>query len=192
MSNTAGLKITATRIPEVLLVEPQVFGDSRGYFFESWHAQKYADQGLSAQFVQDNQSRSHRGVLRGLHYQLEQPQGKLVSVLAGSVFDVAVDIRLGSPTFGQWVGEELSAENHRQLYIPPGFAHGFCVLSDTADFYYKCTDYYAPQYEHGLLWNDADIGIAWPGDDFKVSEKDSNNRTLAALHDHLPVYRANL
>jgi dTDP-4-dehydrorhamnose 3,5-epimerase len=192
MSNTDGLKITPTRIPDVLLVEPQVFGDSRGYFFESWHAQKYADQGLNAQFVQDNQSRSHRGVLRGLHYQLQQPQGKLVSVLAGSVFDVAVDIRRGSPSFGQWVGVELSADNHRQLYIPPGFAHGFCVLSDTADFYYKCTDYYAPQYEHGLLWNDADIGIVWPGSEFIVSEKDRNSRTLAQLHDDLPVYRAGI
>lgn len=189
MNKPAGLKITPTRIPEVLLVEPQVFGDSRGYFLESWHAQKYAELGLEATFVQDNQSRSHQGVLRGLHYQLQQPQGKLVSVLAGSVFDVAVDIRRGSPSFGHWVGIELSADNHRQLYVPPGFAHGFCVLSSSADFYYKCTDYYAPQYEHGLLWNDPDIGIEWPGDGFAVSDKDQKNQTLAQLHDQLPVYR---
>ena len=189
MSNPPGLSITPTRIPEVLLVEPAIFGDSRGYFFESWHAHKYAQRGLAAQFVQDNQSRSSQGVLRGLHYQLQQPQGKLVSVLAGSVFDVAVDIRRGSPTFGQWVGVELSADNHKQLYVPPGFAHGFCVLSSSADFYYKCTDYYAPQYEHGILWNDRDIGIDWPGDDFAVSDKDSNNLSLAQLHDKLPIYQ---
>jgi dTDP-4-dehydrorhamnose 3,5-epimerase len=188
MNKTAGLKITPTSLPEVLLVEPQVFGDSRGYFFESWHAQKYADLGLDAVFVQDNQSRSHQGVLRGLHYQLQQPQGKLVSVLAGAVFDVAVDIRRGSPNFGQWVGVELSADNHRQLYVPPGFAHGFCVLSRSADFYYKCTDFYAPQYEQGILWNDPDIGIEWPGSDFTVSDKDRNNQTLARLGDRLPVY----
>ncbi len=190
MSNNSNLKITATRIPEVLLVEPQVFGDSRGYFFESWHGQKYAELGLTASFVQDNQSRSHKGVLRGLHYQLQQPQGKLVSVLSGSVFDVAVDIRLGSPTFGQWVGVELSAENHHQLYIPPGFAHGFCVLTASADFYYKCTDYYAPEHEHGILWNDPDIGIRWPGNTFNVSDKDSKNRKLAELRDYLPSYQA--
>jgi dTDP-4-dehydrorhamnose 3,5-epimerase len=190
MSNNSNLKITATRIPEVLLVEPQVFGDPRGYFFESWHGQKYAEQGLTASFVQDNQSRSHKGVLRGLHYQLQQPQGKLVSVLSGSVFDVVVDIRLGSPTFGQWVGLELSAENHHQLYIPPGFAHGFCVLSAVADFFYKCTDYYAPEHEHGILWNDPDIGIRWPGNEFNVSDKDSKNRTLAELREFLPTYEA--
>ena len=188
MNEPAGLKITPTRLPEVLLIEPQVFGDSRGYFFESWHAQKYAELGLDANFVQDNQSRSHQGVLRGLHYQLQQPQGKLVSVLAGAVFDVAVDIRRGSPRFGEWVGVELSADNHRQLYVPPGFAHGFCVLSPSADFYYKCTDFYAPQYEHGIAWNDPGIGIAWPGSDFTVSAKDSNNPTLAQLGDRLPLF----
>lgn len=139
------MKISPMSIPEVLLIEPDVFGDSRGFFMESWHRQKYAEAGLDVDFVQDNHSRSSRGVLRGLHYQLPQPQGKLIRVLTGSVFDVTVDIRCGSPTFGQWTGAELSEKNHRQIYVSPGFAHGFCVLSDTADFLYKCTDYYAPE-----------------------------------------------
>jgi dTDP-4-dehydrorhamnose 3,5-epimerase len=176
------------RIPEVLLIEPDVFGDNRGFFMESWHRKKYADAGLDVDFVQDNHSRSSRGVLRGLHYQLEQPQGKLVRAVTGAVFDVAVDIRQGSPTFGQWVGAELSEENQHQLYVPPGFAHGFCVLSDTADFLYKCTEFYAPEYEHGILWNDPDIGIDWPGRDFMISDKDANNRLLSEMDDKLPVY----
>ena len=182
------MKISSMKIPEVLLIEPDVFGDNRGFFMESWHRKKYADAGLDVDFVQDNHSRSSRGVLRGLHYQLEQPQGKLVRAVTGAVFDVAVDIRRGSPTFGQWVGVELSEENQHQLYVPPGFAHGFCVLSATADFLYKCTDFYAPEYEHGILWNDPVIGIDWPGRDFMISTKDANNELLSEMDDKLPVY----
>ncbi|HFD79169.1 MAG TPA: dTDP-4-dehydrorhamnose 3,5-epimerase [Gammaproteobacteria bacterium] len=182
------MKVTPMEIPEVLLIEPDVFGDRRGFFLESWHRKKYAAAGLDVDFVQDNHSRSGRGVLRGLHYQLQQPQGKLVRVVTGKVFDVAVDIRRGSPTFGRWVGVELSGDNHRQLYVPPGFAHGFCVLSDSADFLYKCTDFYAPEYEHGILWNDPDIGIDWPGADFQVSDKDAANRLLRDMGERLPVY----
>ena len=182
------MKITPARIPDVLIIEPDVFGDNRGFFMETWHAQKYAEQGLDVNFVQDNHSRSTKGVLRGLHYQLEQPQGKLVRVVTGRVFDVAVDVRRGSPTFGQWVGIELSGENHRQIYVPPGFAHGFCVLSDSVDFLYKCTDYYAPQHEQGILWCDPDIGIEWPGDNFRISEKDAGNALLKDMQDRLPVY----
>jgi dTDP-4-dehydrorhamnose 3,5-epimerase len=182
------MKITSTRIPEVLLIEPDVHADSRGYFMESWHRRKFSDQGLAADFVQDNHSRSARGVLRGLHYQLHQPQGKLVRVANGRVFDVAVDIRRGSPAFGQWVGVELSDENRRQLYIPHGFAHGFCVLSDTADFLYKCTAYYAPDDEHGIRWDDPAIGIDWPGENFIISDKDAANGLLDTLSGVLPVY----
>jgi len=183
------MKITPTRIPDVLLIEPDVFGDSRGFFMESWHKQKFAEQGLTAAFVQDNHSRSMQGVLRGLHYQLQKPQGKLVRVITGCVFDVAVDIRRGSPTFGQWVGAELSADNQHQFYIPPGFAHGFCVLSETADFLYKCTAYYAPQDEHGIMWNDPAIGIRWPDGDFVISEKDAANGLLKTMTEVLPVYQ---
>lgn len=182
------MKIIPTAIPGVILIEPDVFGDSRGFFMETWHAQKYAEAGLDIPFIQVNHSRSSQGVLRGLHYQLEQPQGKLVRVSHGAVFDVAVDIRKGSPTFGQWVGYELSGENFRQLYIPPGFAHGFCVLSESADFIYKCTDFYAPEYEHCIRWNDPDIGIKWPGDDFLVSEKDGQAALLKDLDEYLPIY----
>ncbi len=182
------MKIVPMRIPGVLLIEPDVFGDSRGFFMESWHKEKYAASGLDVDFVQDNHSRSGRGVLRGLHYQLEKPQGKLVRVVTGSVFDVAVDIRKGSPTFCQWVGMDLSEENQRQLYVPPGFAHGFCVLSETADFLYKCTEYYAPQDEYGISWEDPDIGIDWPNQDFLISDKDAGNRLLREMRDRLPVY----
>lgn len=184
------MKITPASIPEVLIIEPDVFGDSRGFFMETWNAEKYAEHGLDEVFVQDNHSRSQQSVLRGLHYQLERPQGKLVRVSSGIVFDVAVDIRKGSPTFGMWVGVELSGENFKQLYVPPGFAHGFCVLSETADFIYKCTSFYAPEYEHGILWNDPDIAIDWPGNDFMVSEKDANNELLKNMGDCLPVYKA--
>ena len=182
------MKITPPRLAEVLLVEPDVFADARGFFMESWHAQKYAQQGLDVSFVQDNHSRSARGVLRGLHYQLRRPQGKLVRVMSGSVFDVAVYIRKGSPSFGQWVGVELSGDNFRQLYVPPVFAHGFCVLSESADFLYKCTDFYAPQDEHGILWNDPAIGIDWPGEEFAISAKDAGNSLLRDIHDRLPCY----
>jgi dTDP-4-dehydrorhamnose 3,5-epimerase len=154
--------VTATAIPEVLLIEPKVFGDARGFFLESWNAKAFAAAGIPATFVQDNHSRSQRGVLRGLHYQLRQPQGKLVRVVAGEVFDVAVDLRRASPTFGRWVGDRLSAENKRVLWIPAGFAHGFLVLSDSADFLYKTTDYYAPEHERVIAWNDPDLAIDWP------------------------------
>ena len=157
------MQVIPTAIPEVLILEPKVFGDDRGFFFESFNARTFAQvTGVQSEFVQDNHSKSSRGVLRGLHYQIRQPQGKLVRVVAGEVFDVAVDIRKSSPTFGQWVGERISAENKRQLWIPEGFAHGFVVLSDSAEFLYKTTDYYAPEYERSLLWNDPDIGIGWP------------------------------
>jgi dTDP-4-dehydrorhamnose 3,5-epimerase len=157
------MKVTPTAIPDVLLIEPKVFGDARGFFFESFNENVFLQaSGLDLQFVQDNHSRSAKGVLRGLHYQIQQPQGKLVRVVRGAVFDIAVDIRRSSPTFGQWVGEELTEDNHRQLWVPPGFAHGFLVLSDSADFLYKTTDYYAPQFERCIAWNDATIGIEWP------------------------------
>ncbi len=184
------MKVIETALPGVLIIEPQVHGDARGFFVETWHARRYAEHGLPDHFVQDNHSRSSRGVLRGLHYQLQQPQGKLVRVALGEVFDVAVDIRRGSPTFGQWVGVRLSGENHRQFYVPPGFAHGFCTLSETADFLYKCTDYYHPQSEHGVLWDDPDIGIEWPDLDVRLSDKDRNNRRLCDLGDDLPLYEA--
>ncbi|WP_405237729.1 dTDP-4-dehydrorhamnose 3,5-epimerase [Lentisalinibacter orientalis] len=156
------MKFTPTAIPEVVVIEPDVFGDERGFFLESWQKKKFADAGITEEFVQDNHSRSVRGTLRGLHYQVRQAQGKLVRVTLGEVFDVAVDIRRGSPTFGQWVGETLSAENFRMLWVPAGFAHGFYVTSDIAEFQYKCTDYYAPEFERSILWSDADIGIGWP------------------------------
>jgi len=157
------MKVTATAIPEVLIIEPRVFGDARGFFYESFNQQAFNDAtGTDYQFVQDNHSRSGKGVLRGLHYQIEQPQGKLVRVVQGKVFDVVVDIRKRSPTFGKWVGVELSEENYRQMWVPPGFAHGFVVMSELADFLYKTTDYYAPEYERCIAWDDPDIGIEWP------------------------------
>ena len=154
-----------TSLPGVLLLEPKVFGDARGFFMESWNRQTFAEHGLELDFVQDNHSRSTKGVLRGLHYQLNNPQGKLVRVTSGAVFDVAVDLRRSSTHFGQWTGYELSAENQRMLWVPPGFAHGFLVLSDSADFMYKTTAYYAPQWDRGVRWDDPGIGIAWPLDD---------------------------
>ena len=157
------MKASATAIEGVLILEPKVFGDTRGFFMESYNRRTFADvSGLDIDFVQDNHSRSARGVLRGLHYQLRQPQGKLVRVAAGAVFDVAVDIRRASPTFGRWVGVELTAENQRQLWVPAGLAHGFVVLSESADFLYKTTDYYAPEHERCIAWDDAAIGIDWP------------------------------
>lgn len=166
------MNIVETKLSGVLIIEPFVYGDARGFFMETFSESRYAGAGISERFVQDNHSRSKRGVLRGLHYQTKNPQGKLVSVVRGSVFDVAVDVRLGSPTFGQWIGVELSDENHRQLYIPPGFAHGFCVTSESADFVYKCTNYYSPEHERGIRWDDPDIGIDWPAMDVLLSEKD--------------------
>ncbi|MGB7542558.1 MAG: dTDP-4-dehydrorhamnose 3,5-epimerase [Burkholderiales bacterium] len=156
------MKITPTRLPEVLLIEPEVFGDARGFFFESWNERAFEAAGIRARFVQDNHSRSAKNVVRGLHYQIRQPQGKLVRVISGEVFDVAVDIRRSSPNFGKWFGAKLSAENKAMLWIAPGFAHGFAVLSESAEFLYKTTDYWAPEFERSILWNDPDIGIAWP------------------------------
>ncbi|WP_323001163.1 dTDP-4-dehydrorhamnose 3,5-epimerase [Denitromonas sp.] len=157
------MQVIATDLPEVMIIEPKVFGDARGFFFESFNAKAFAEAtGVDLPFVQDNHSRSAQGVLRGLHYQIKQAQGKLVRVVRGSVFDVAVDVRRSSPNFGRWVGVELSEDNHRQLWVPPGFAHGFLVLSASADFLYKTTDYYAPEHERCVLWNDPAIGIDWP------------------------------
>lgn len=157
--------VTPTAIPEVLVLEPKVFGDARGFFFESFNARHFAEvTGLQVDFVQDNHSKSARGVLRGLHYQIERAQGKLVRAVQGSVFDVAVDMRKSSPTFGQWVGEILSADNYKQLWVPPGFAHGFVVLSESAEFLYKTTDYWYPEHERSLLWNDPTLAIDWPID----------------------------
>ena len=167
------MKVTETPLPGVLLIEPQVFGDARGFFMETYQADRYGALGIPRVFVQDNLSRSVKGTLRGLHLQEPKPQGKLVQVLAGAVFDVAVDVRRGSPTFGKWYGVELSEANKRQMWVPPGFAHGFCVLTDSADFLYKCTELYAPESERSVLWNDPDIGIAWPVQAPLLSKKDA-------------------
>jgi len=156
------MNVIETGLPDVLILEPKVFGDERGFFMESYNRQRFAELGLPTEFVQDNHSRSGRGVLRGLHYQIRQPQGKLVRVVRGAVYDVVVDLRRSSPTFGRWEGVELTEENKRMLWIPPGFAHGFLVLSDFADFLYKTTDFYAPEHERCLLWNDPALGITWP------------------------------
>jgi dTDP-4-dehydrorhamnose 3,5-epimerase len=175
------MKALPLAIPDVVLIEPKVFGDERGFFFESFNQARFEEAiGKSVQFVQDNHSRSVRNVLRGLHYQIQQPQGKLVRVVRGAVFDVAVDIRKGSPTFGKWVGVELSEDNHRQLWIPAGFAHGFLVTSDSAEFLYKTTDYYAPEHERCIAWNDPDIGIDWPIDQQpSLSAKDQQGLALS-------------
>ena len=168
------MKITPSEIPDVLIIEPNVFGDSRGFFFESYNEKEFMETtGLQVAFVQDNHSRSNRHVLRGLHYQIQQPQGQLVRVISGDVFDVAVDIRRSSPTFGKWVGDYLTAENKKQMWVPPGFAHGFLVLSDDAEFLYKTTDYWAPEHERCIRWNDPVLNVQWPitGDPL-VSEKD--------------------
>ena len=180
------MQATRLAIPDVVLLEPKVFGDARGFFFESFNQKAFNDAtGTDHQFVQDNHSRSSRGVLRGLHYQIQQAQGKLVRVARGAVFDVAVDIRRSSPTFGQWVGAELTEDNQHQLWVPPGFAHGFVVLSESADFLYKTTDYYAPQHERSIAWNDPSIGISWPalaqGQQPLLSAKDSAAPLLASL-----------
>ncbi|MBK7330916.1 MAG: dTDP-4-dehydrorhamnose 3,5-epimerase [Betaproteobacteria bacterium] len=174
------MRVVPTAIPDVLVVEPRVFGDQRGFFFESWNRRALREAGLDADFVQDNHSRSARGVLRGLHYQIRHPQGKLVRVVAGEVFDVAVDLRRGSPTFGRHVAITLSAENRKMLWVPPGFAHGFCVTSGSADFLYKTTDYWHPEHERTLLWSDPALGIAWPVDGAPlVAAKDAAGTPLA-------------
>lgn len=175
------IQVTATALPEVKLIEPQVFGDARGFFLESFNAREFAEKvQAGVEFVQDNHSRSAKGVLRGLHYQIENAQGKLVRVVEGEVFDVAVDIRRSSPNFGKWEGVMLSADNHRQLWIPPGFAHGFVVLSESAQFLYKTTDYWYPQHERSIVWNDPEIGIVWPIDfEPLIAAKDAAGKRLS-------------
>ncbi|MGL5676635.1 MAG: dTDP-4-dehydrorhamnose 3,5-epimerase [Cellulosilyticaceae bacterium] len=175
------IKVIPTKIKDLVIIEPQVFGDQRGYFMESYSKQDFMEAGLTMKFVQDNESRSKKGVLRGLHFQTKYTQGKLVRVVEGEVYDVAVDLREGSPTFGQWEGARLTAENKQQFYVPEGFAHGFLVLSDYATFQYKCTDYYAPEHDGGVLWNDPDIGIEWPLEGIEevlLSEKDKAQQTF--------------
>lgn len=174
------MKVIPTELPDVVLIEPQVFGDDRGFFYESYNEKVWLDKvGISKHFVQDNHSRSAKNILRGLHYQIQQPQGKLVRVVVGSVFDVAVDLRKGSKKFGQWIGIHLTAESKQQLWIPAGFAHGFLVLSEYAEFLYKTTDYYAPQHERCILWNDADLAIAWPiAEEPVLSNKDRAGKLL--------------
>lgn len=177
------MEIERLAIPEVVLLRPSVFGDHRGFFLETWNRKKFAELGLDLEFVQDNHSRSARHILRGLHYQVQNTQGKLVRVTSGAVFDVAVDLRRSSGTFGKWVGAELSASNNHMLWVPPGFAHGFLVLSESADFQYKCTNYYAPEHERCIAWNDPDIGIAWPlpaGILPQLSAKDLAGKLLGA------------
>lgn len=176
------MKMIETALPEVRIFEPRVFGDERGFFMETWNARVFAELGLDEIFVQDNYSRSSKGVLRGLHYQIRQPQGKLIQVTVGAAYDVAVDLRRSSPTFGQWVGVRLSAENKRILWVPPGFGHGFLSLEDGTDFLYRCTDYYAPEYERSLSWKDPEIAIDWPLNGVvypTLSEKDADAPTLA-------------
>ena len=177
------MNVVPTELPEVLLIEPRVFGDQRGFFMETWSRRAFDEAGIdTGSFVQDNHSRSAKGVLRGLHYQIQQPQGKLVRCTRGAIYDVAVDMRRSSPNFGRWMGRTLSEENKHLLWIPPGFAHGFCVLSDIADFVYKCTDFYAPAHERTLLWSDPAVGIDWPleaGRPPTVSDKDGAGSLLA-------------
>jgi dTDP-4-dehydrorhamnose 3,5-epimerase len=181
------MKFTPLEIPDVILVEPDVYRDERGFFLETYHQAKYAPH-VDAEFVQDNHSRSGRDTLRGLHAQLDHPQGKLVRVVEGEVFDVAVDIRRGSPTFGRWVGQRLSADNFLQLWVPVGFAHGFCVTSEVAEFEYKCTDFYHPEDEIVIAWNDPAIGIRWPLERPRLSDRDTDAPSLAAFGDRLPRY----
>lgn len=175
------MNIIETVLPGVLIIEPKVFGDHRGFFLESFQVERYREAGINLPFVQDNHSRSQRGVLRGLHFQRNRPQGKLVSVSRGAVYDVAVDIDPKSPTCGQFIGVELNDENHRQMWVPPGYAHGFCVLSDVADFQYKCTDLYFPEDEGGVIWNDPDVNIPWPVSEPQLSAKDMRNPRLRDL-----------
>jgi dTDP-4-dehydrorhamnose 3,5-epimerase len=187
------MNITETRIPAVKLIEPKVFGDERGFFMETWNQKAFREAGINATFVQDNHSRSIKNTLRGLHYQIRQPQGKLVRVTRGEVFDVAVDLRTNSPTFGQWVGEYLSEENKRMLWVPPGFAHGFLVTSATADFQYKCTDFYAPEYERSIRWNDPTLKINWGvthPEDLLLSGKDQDAQSLEQATAELTEYFA--
>jgi dTDP-4-dehydrorhamnose 3,5-epimerase len=180
--------VTKTAIPGVLIIEPKIFGDSRGFFTELFQSDRYAENGIRRRFFQDNLSRSVKGTLRGLHFQNPKPQGKLVTILRGSALDVAVDVRVGSPTFGQHVTVELNDENRRQFWVPPGFAHGFIVQSDSADFFYKCDEIYSPANEHVLLWNDPQLGIKWGNDAPLLSARDKDGRMLAQLDGVLPKY----
>jgi len=182
------MKFVATEIPEVLLVEPDVHRDPRGFFLETWHAEKYREGGIDFDFVQDNHSRSARGTLRGIHAQLDPPQGKLVRVVAGEIWDVAVDLRIGSPTFGRHVGVTLRAEDFRQLWVPPGFGHGFCVLSESADLAYKCTARYEPAGEIAIAWNDPELALPWPVDAPTVSDRDRTAPSLHEVKPRLPRY----
>jgi dTDP-4-dehydrorhamnose 3,5-epimerase len=182
------VRFVETELKGVILISPDAYEDTRGMFFELYHAKTYHDAGIRQPFVQDNFSRSVRGVLRGLHYQLKQPQGKLVSVLEGSVFDVVADIRTGSPTFGKWTAIDLSAENKLQVYIPPGFAHGFCATSESASVFYKCTQFYAPADERGIIWNDPTLAIRWPIREPLLSAKDRDYKTLDDMKGELPEY----
>lgn len=183
------MRVTTVEIPGILVIEPQIFRDSRGFFVETYHAERYADAGIAERFVQDNYSRSGRGTLRGLHFQEPHAQGKLVMAVEGAVYDVVVDVRKGSPTFGKWYGVELSADNLRQIYIPPGLAHGFCVMSETASFLYKCTDFYSPKDEKGIRWNDPALAISWPVARPVLSVKDQAYRTLIEMEGELPRYQ---
>jgi len=182
------MEFKATGLPGVILIEPRVFRDPRGFFLETYHAEKYRAGGITARFVQDNHSRSVRGTLRGLHAQLRHPQGKLVRAIEGTIWDVAVDIRRGSPHFGRWTAAELSADNFRQLYVPPGFAHGFCVLSETAQMEYKCSDFYDPESEISVRWNDPALGIPWPVSEPLLSAKDQAALPLAEYGERLPAF----
>lgn len=182
------MRVLPTELPGVVIIEPDVHRDGRGFFLETYHADRYRDHGMPGPFVQDNHSQSVAGTLRGLHLQLRRPQGKLIRVVEGEVFDVAVDVRRGSPTFGRWVSVTLTADNFRQCYVPPGFAHGFCVVSPIAQLEYKCTDLYDPASEIGIAWNDPAIGISWPVTDPILSQRDSRHPTLAELGDRLPVW----
>jgi len=175
------MKIIPAEIPDVLLIKPQIFEDDRGFFYESYNLSKFQQAGILPTFIQDNHSRSIKNTLRGLHYQINPGQDKLVRVIVGEVFDVAVDIRFGSPTYGKWVGMHLSAKNKQQVFIPKGFAHGFCVLSEVAEFEYKCSEFYSSQDERGILWNDPDLNIAWPIDDPILSEKDKSNPSFKSI-----------
>ena len=186
------MRVVPTAIPGVVIIEPKVHQDGRGFFLETYHAERYREHGIAGPFVQDNHSRSVAGTLRGLHLQLRHPQGKLIRVIEGEIFDVAVDVRRNSPTFGRWVGINVSAENFRQVYVPPGFAHGFAVVSPTAQVEYKCTDIYDPASEVGIAWNDPAIGIAWPVGDPTLSPRDAGHPSLATLTEKLPVYPTDL
>ena len=185
------MKVTPTSLPDVLIIEPKAFEDRRGFFMETYNQKRYKQSNIDCIFVQDNLSHSVRGILRGLHYQLQYPQAKLVQAINGAIFDVAVDIRQGSPTFGKWIGAHISDTNRHQIFVPKGFAHGFCVLSETADVLYKCTDFYAPDDEGGILWSDPGIGIDWPITDPLLSDKDSKYPFLKDVAPEcLPVYQA--